>query len=129
MLEGFKVVNLMTGQSNISISENGLSFSKTAILKMGKPEYVNFLINSEEKMIAIQVTDENDSSATNFLNPHKKSITVRWNNKELLNDLAKLMDWDFKEFYYKVNGDYAEAQQAMIFNLNEAVAMSYNDGD
>ena len=54
MLDGFKQYNMAVGTSSVSITDNGIAFSKAAIVRIGKPEYVIFMIDEEGKRIAIQ---------------------------------------------------------------------------
>ena len=54
MLDGFKQNNMAVGSSSVSITDNGIAFSKAAIVRIGKPEYVIFMIDEEGKRIAIQ---------------------------------------------------------------------------
>ena len=42
------------GHLYVSITDNGIAFSKAAIVRIGKPEYVIFMIDEEGKRIAIQ---------------------------------------------------------------------------
>ena len=95
-LAGFKKFNLSTGISSISITQNGVAFSKTAVLRMEKAPYVCVYIDEEGKRFAIQEATENDESATRFYN-NQKVIAVRWNNKELLKTIQKMMNWELKK--------------------------------
>lgn len=45
MLDGFKQYNMAVGTSSVSITDNGIAFSKAAIVRIGKPEYVIFMID------------------------------------------------------------------------------------
>ena len=45
MLEGFRKVNLTSGLPYVSITDNGITFSKNAVIKMGKPKNVVLLMN------------------------------------------------------------------------------------
>ncbi len=117
-LPGFKKFNLSTGTSSISITQNGVSFSKTAVLRMDKAPFVCVYIDEEGKRFAIQVANENDESATRFYN-NQKVIAVRWNNKELLKTIQKMMNWELKKNIYRVEGDYNSAERALIFELEK----------
>lgn len=122
MLEGFEPINLIIGLPSMSVTTNGVSFSKSAIIKLGKPEYVILMINRQNKQIAVQVCDEKEENATPFLKnkSSNSSLIVRWNNKDLLNNIEKIMDWNLDESGYKINGDYIIEEQAIIFDLNKA---------
>lgn len=128
MLEGFRTLNLTIGIPSISVTINGIGFSKAAILKMGKPENVLLMIDEQGKRIAIQVCEENDEDATPFLK-NKKNISVRWNNKDLLNTISKMMSWDLEQTGYKVEGEYLNDEKAMIFELEKATVLNGNEKD
>ena len=119
MLDGFKQYNMSVGKSSVSITENGVSFSKTCVLKMEKCQYVRFFIDETNKRIAIQKAQKDDDGSIAFYN-NQKIISVRWNNKELLKTIAKMMELEFKGNVFRVDGDYVAEEEAMIFDLKEA---------
>jgi hypothetical protein len=125
MLEGFERIKLTKGLPSISITNNGITFNKTAIVKLGEPKFVILMKNDANKMLAVQVCDEDEPDKTIFLSsPDKKFLSVRWNNKDLLNTIAKLMQWNLAVAKgYRVNGDYVDEERAMIFDLNQAVEL------
>ncbi len=124
MLDGFKTINLTVGLPYISITENGLTFNKTCIMKIGRPSHVLLMLNEETKQIAIQPCDAENEDATPFLKSEKKStISVRWNNKDLLNTLSKMMGWNLEETGYRIDGDYLNNENAMVFDLNKATLL------
>lgn len=119
MLEGFKQYNMTIGTASVSITENGIAFSKTTIVKMDKVPYVKLFIDEGNKRIAIQKANKEDEGAINFYS-NQKIVSVRWNNKELLKTIARMMDWELSGNVYKVDGDYIAEDEAMIFDLKEA---------
>ena len=123
MLEGFKPISLSVGLPYISITTNGLTFNKTSIVKIGKPTHVVLLMNESKKQIAIMPCSENDENATPFLRRGKGNITVRWNNRDLLYTLSKMMQWDLSKMGYRVDGEYISDNNALVFDLNNAVVV------
>lgn len=123
MLEGFKPIELMTGSPVLSVTSNGLSFNKNVANRMGRPEYIRFMINASTKQLAIQKTDETDAVGVQFI---KKNIDnrngVRYNNRDLENTIETLMGWDLSTKTYRIDGIYQEDDHAMIFNLLTARA-------
>lgn len=119
MLEEFKQYNMTIGTASVSVTENGIAFSKTTVVKMDKVSHVKFYIDENRKRIAIQKAKENEDGAISFYN-NQKIISVRWNNKELLKTLEKMMKWELAGNVYKVDGDYIPEEEAMIFDLNKA---------
>lgn len=123
MLEGFKPFELMTGSAVLSVTNNGLSFNKNVINKMGRPEYIRFMINASTKQLAIQKTDENDTVGVQFVRKSSDNRNgVRYNNRDLENTIATLMEWNLSTKTYRIDGIYQEDDHAMIFNLLTARA-------
>lgn len=123
MLDGFKQYNMSTGKSSVSITENGVSFSKACVIKMDKCPYVKLFIDETNRRIAIQKAQKEDDGSIAFYNA-KKIISVRWNNKELLKVISKMMGWELRGNVFKADGDYIVTEEAMIFDLKDAVKTS-----
>lgn len=128
MLEGFKKVNLTSGLPYVSITDNGMTFSKNAVIKMGKPKNVVLLMNEEKKMIAVQICDANEEGSIQFFK-NIKSINVRINNKDFIYTLSKLMNWNIKEEGYRILGDWYENEQVMIFDLTKAALLGEKENE
>ena len=124
-LERFRAFNFSEGLASASITNNGVTFNKSVVLKLGCPEFVKLLIDDEGKQIAIQCCSEDAENATSFFKRRNNDvISVRWNSKDLLNTLQDLMDWDLRKKGYKVEGTLLREEKAMLFNLNEARELS-----
>lgn len=119
MLEGFKIVNLTIGLPYVSFTNNGVTFSKSILIKMDQPEYVVLMMNEQQKKVAIQICEKDTPGAAKFAKD-KKVLNVRWNNKDFLNTVSRLMDWNLKEDGYRVLGEWYEQEKVMIFDLSEA---------
>lgn len=127
-LENFKTYTVTSGLPTMTVSNYGVSFSKAAVVRLGKPEYAKLLVNSDEKMFAVQTSDSMDEDANVFY--RKKSngvITARWNSKELLQMISKMMDWNLDNASYKVSGEYFPEETAIIFDLKNAEVVSSED--
>ncbi|OAA83564.1 hypothetical protein [Clostridium ljungdahlii] len=119
MFENFKRVNLTTGLPYMSITQNGITFSKNVIIKMGRPAYVELLMNDEDKQLAIKVCDEDEEDSIQFVKS-KRTINVRWNNKDFLNTLSRITGWNLEKEGYRVLGDWYDSEKAMLFELSKA---------
>ena len=128
MLEGFKKVNLTSGLPYVSITDNGITFSKNAVIKMGKPKNVVLLMNEEKKMIAVQICDANEEGSIQFFK-NIKSINVRINNKDFIYTLSRLMNWNIKEEGYRILGDWYENEQVMIVDLTKAALLGEKENE
>lgn len=121
MKEGYKPFILVNGIPSISITDNGLTFSKSAIVKLGCPAYVNLYIDAEKKMLAVEPGKEGSSQAIAFYRPNDRDIiTVRWNNKDLLSYLCAVMNWDLKKYSYKITGTYDYNENFFEFDMKGA---------
>lgn len=119
MLDGFVKIPYLSGSSFLSVTTNGLNFSGIAVFHMQKPAYVNLFLNEEAKQIAIQKCNKNAEDAIQFYRNEKNlKIGVRFNNREILQMVVRLMGWDLSSFNYKIEGVYNEEEQAMFFDLN-----------
>ena len=121
MLEGFSEVPILQGSSFLSITNVGLSFNKNVVKKMQKPEYILLLCNEDKKQIAIQKCDKRRENSIQFYHDEKSlKMGVKFSNREVQQMIAELMNWDFKEFNYRVDGFMTDDKNTMIFDLNSA---------
>lgn len=128
MFEKFKKVNLTSGLPYVSITDNGITFSKSAVIKMGKPSYVELLMNEDDKQIAIKVCDKSEEDSIQFLR-NAKTVNVRWNNKDFLNTLSKMMDWKLKEEGHRVLGEWYDNEKTMLFDLSIATPIGDKENE
>lgn len=128
MFEKFKKVNLTVGLPYMSITDNGVTFSKSVVVKMGRPGYVELLMNEDDKQIAIRICDKNEEDAIQFVR-NAKTINVRWNNKDFLNTISKMLDWNLKDGGYRVLGDWYDSEKAMLFDLSSATPIGDKESE
>ena len=123
-LTKFKAFDFNEGVPYLSVTNNGLTFNKSVIMKMNYPAFVRVLINESEEQIAVQSCDENDDKATPFYKEKANGVlSVRMNSKDLINTIERICDWDLKKISYKVNGVYLPNASLMLFDLTDAVTM------
>lgn len=128
MLENFKPYKLTIGSPAVSVTDNGITFNASAVVRIGKPAYVVFYISEKTKQIAIMPCDKSNENATKFFNPntnmakYRKAFLVRWNYKELTKDIVTLMGWNLSCFTYNAPGVYHSEENIIIFDLDRAVA-------
>lgn len=121
MLEGFKKLPIMSGSSFVSITNNGLNFNGNVVVHMQNAKNVILLMNEKEKQIAIQKCDEQtEDKITFFRNKSNRTNGVRFNNREIQQTIAKMMNWNLEQFNYRADGLYLDEEEAMIFDLNKA---------
>ena len=120
-LEGFSAFDFSEGVPYASFTQNGVTFNKSVTLKLGEPEYVRFLINSDAKQVAVQVCEADDRNATVFYRPKASgALSVRWNARDLLNTLERMMGWSFKDSSYRADGMLLREERAIVFDLSKA---------
>lgn len=123
-LSNFKTFDFSEGVPYISITNNGITFNKSVIIKMKYPPYVRLLINESEKQMALQVCEKSDDKSVQFFKEKANGVlSVRWNAKDLINTIARICDWDLKQNSYRVNGILVPELNLMLFDLKEAFTL------
>jgi hypothetical protein len=122
LLDNFKPFNFNEGVPYVSITNNGMTFNKSVIMKLEYPERVRLLIDEETKRIAVQTCTQDTPNAAVFYNREKKSntLSVRWNGRDLLNTIQEITHWDLSKCGYRVDGVLLKEDQAMLFDLTHA---------
>ena len=124
-LSKFKAFDFSEGVPYVSVTNNGLTFNKSVIMKMGYPAYVRMLTNDEDKQIALQICNENDDKAVQFYKEKANGVlSVRWNSKDLINTVSRMCDWDLNNFSYRVSGVFMPDDNLMLFELDKATPMT-----
>lgn len=123
--EGFRTITLTIGMPSVSFTSNGTSFSKAAVAKLEYPRFVQLLLNDETKQMAIVVCEKDVVGASPFMRESRKNKSiVRWNNRDFLRTIEKLMGWDLDQNGYRVYGDYIVEERAILFDLKTAEQIS-----
>lgn len=124
LLSGFTAFNFNEGVPYVSITNNGVTFNKAVVMKLGYPTHVLLLINDSTKQIALQSCDEGAENAVAFYREKEsKVISVRWNGKDLLNTLQAMTGWNLKAESYRVDGMLLKEERAMLFDLTKATEL------
>ncbi|MBQ7118301.1 MAG: hypothetical protein IJN88_08830 [Clostridia bacterium] len=121
ILDGFVPFNFSEGVPYVSVTNNGVTFNKSVVMKLDYPRFVQLLINDTTKQIALLPCDETARNAVVFYKPKEsKVISVRWNGKDLLNTLQDLMCWDLSQEAYKIEGTFIKEERIMLFDFTQA---------
>ena len=114
----FKLFDFDEGVAHVTLTSNGITFNKGCVLKLGKPPYVQFMIDKKSKQILIRKCNKKDPKAKCFYKENKRNvISVRWNNIDLLNTIQDIMDWDLSRDSYKIEGCLVDDDNAILFPL------------
>ena len=125
LLDGFSAFDFSEGVPYASFTQNGITFNKSVTLKLGEPEYARFLINPSTKQVAIQACEEGEGNATVFYRPKASgALSVRWNARDLLNTLERIMGWNLKDCGYRVDGILLQEEKAIVFDLSKATILT-----
>ena len=116
----FKLFDFTEGIPYISITENGITFSKGVVAKLGRPSRVELLINDVDKQFIIRACNINKTYSNAFYKESSKTKYVRWNNKNLLMTIENIMGCDLSKYAYHVDGQYISEEKAILFDLNNA---------
>lgn len=122
-LDGFKIFDFEEGVASVSITPNGVTFNKGVVMKLGYPEHVLLLLNTSGKQMALKACEESTLKSVPFYKEQegKESVrSVRWNNRDLLNSLSSMMDWDLSVMAHRVDGRLLSDERAIIFDLVKA---------
>lgn len=124
-LEGFSAFDFSEGVPYASFTQNGITFNKSVTLKLGEPEYARFLINAEAKQVAVQACEADDKNAALFYRPKASgALSVRWNARDLLNTLERIMGWNLKSTSYRADGVLLRDERAIVFDLSKATPLA-----
>ena len=122
---GFKEFDFNEGTPYISVTKNGVTFNKGVVLKLGCPEYVVLMINEESKQAAIKCCTAETPRSNAFYRPNVRGVlSVRWNSRDFLNTIKSMTGWDLEKESYRVEGQLLKEENAMLFDLNRAEALS-----
>ena len=125
VLEGFSAFDFSEGVPYASFTQNGVTFNKAVTLKLGEPEYARFLINPDTQQVAVQACDADEKNATVFYRPRASgALSVRWNARDLLNTLERMMGWNFKDVGYRADGVFLKDERAIVFDLSKVTILT-----
>ena len=126
ILDSFVSYNFNAGVPYVSITNNGMTFNKAVVIKLGYPKHVVLLVDAEGKRVAVQACDDTTPNSVAFYKEKKSNvISVRWNGRDLLNTIQEITGWDLKQSGgYRVDGVPLKDENAILFDLKEAKPLS-----
>ena len=128
ILEGFKILNRASGNPIMSITRNGISFSKATIAKIGYPAYVHLMVDDSTNRVAL-VPCEEDIDSIAFVKEGMRPNFIRWNNKDLINRLLGLCNLkltsDFKGI--RIDSEYFPDENVLIFEMDKYKVIENDD--
>ena len=106
------------GKIFISITNYGMTFSKSCVVKLNYPEFVHVYFEHDGNRMAVTPC-EKDSEARNFVRD-KDSIRagfVRWNDRDLIQHIISLGNMTIGKKGVRVYGEYVSSDNVLVFDL------------
>lgn len=117
----FQPLDRVAGKPTISVTSNGVGFSKQLLNRLGYAHYVQMFINKTDKQLGIRACDKNSSGAMKFISEKKEKVdSLRWNNPAFKEDIKTLVSKDLANMNFIVEGDYIEEEAALLFDFTKA---------
>lgn len=119
----FKIIDItITGSPTLFVNRHSVTFSKRVVSDMDYPEYVQPLIDMENKAFALKACKPTDERAMSFYGrKHKPHGGIVLSSEPLRNLLKTLMSENWRaDKRYKIVGTYISDVKAMVFDLKTA---------
>jgi len=128
-LDKFRPYEKVSGVASISLTKNGLGFSKTAVIKMGRPNFLELLINDDDKQLAFVATNTQGANVYRCMagKSEKDSANFRINAKDLLYTISAMMSCSIDELNFRVVGEFFDNNRIMLVDLKKAKRINDND--
>lgn len=124
-LQGFEAVSpaAPSGKALLTVKQDNIHFNKAAVLVLGSPRYIRFLINSRTKQFAVQPCAANDANAIAFCGDnHRASVTLK--TPVLLNAVLKYFHFkptpEGEIAYAAMHGVAIDDEPSLLFNVEDA---------
>ena len=122
MLKGFKLIQVYgnASESAMTITGKYFKFNADTAIELGNPNYINMMIDTDGKRIAIVKSDEKAEAAVKFSSPTKeKKNVINVAFKAAHAAVRNLMGWN-DDTSYRVIGVSVPEENAIIYNLTQA---------
>lgn len=125
----FQLIERVAGKPTITITKNGIGFSKQALSRLNYSHYVKMFINKTDKQIGIRVAGKDDLGAIKFVPEKRDKVdSLRINNPAIKEDLRKLVSKDLSYGDFTCEGEFLEDDgiPALLFDFTKAKPLSKN---
>ena len=117
----FKPMDKVAGKPSISVTANGVGFSKQALSKLGYPHFVEIYINKVDKQIAMRACQKENPNSMKFIPAKKeKANSLRWNNPSFREELKSLVSPELAQVNFGCDGEYIAEDDALLFDFTKA---------
>lgn len=117
----FQLMEKVAGKPAISVTKNGVGFSKQVLSRLSYAHYVLIYINKIDKQLGIKACAEGTPGSIKFIPEDKeKADSLRWNNPTFKEDIKSLVSKDLAELNFVCDGEYLEDEAALLFDFTKA---------
>lgn len=120
----FQPLEKVAGRLTISVTKNGVGFSKQVLSRLGYAHYVQMFINKVDKLLGIRPCKKEDAGALHFVTENKTKIdSLRWNNPAFKADITGLVNSEIAKGNFICDGEYIESESALLFDFSKAKSL------
>ena len=130
MLEKFTVIDLIKTRSAsvITINGNTIKFNNQTAQELENPEYIQFLVNTKDKQIAIRVCKENEPNALQYCKDGEApKYAMKLSLPVVTTIIRKMTGWSEKDTW-NIPAVYFADEKALVYDLGAAYAPSRKGG-
>ena len=119
----YQPLERVAGKPTISVTKNGVGFSKQALSRLEYAHFVQIFINKSEKKLGIRKCEKNSPNALKFVSEKKDKIdSLRWNNSAFTDDIKGLVSSELSSNNFICEGEFIEDEgiPALLFDFTKA---------
>ena len=125
----FHPMDRVAGKPTISVTKNGVGFSKQTLSMLGYSHYVQIDINKVDKQLAIRPCEKDDQNSIKFVSLNKKKTdSLRWNNPVFTRSIRSLVTAELENDNFVCEGVYLDNDKAMLFDFTKAIHLDVKGG-
>lgn len=118
----FQPMDRVAGKPTISVTKNGVGFSKQTLSMLRYSHYVQIYINKVDKQLAIRPCQKDDQNSIKFVSLNKEKVdSLRWNNPVFTESIRSLVKEELAKDNFVCEGEYLDEDKAMLFDFTKAV--------
>ncbi len=122
----FQPLDRVAGKPTISVTRNGVGFSKQALSRLEYAHYVQMFINKVDKQLGIRKCEKDSQGAVKFVSEKKDKIdSLRWSNPVFVDDIKGLVSKELAETSFVCEGNCIEddGMPTLLFDFTKAVPL------
>ena len=117
----FKPLDRVAGKPTISVTKNGVGFSKQALSRLDYSHYVQMFINKVDRLLGIRPCSKDDQGAIKFVPEKKEKIdSLRWFNPTFKENIQSLVSNELVNLNFGCEGVYLAEENTLLFDFTKA---------